>query len=258
MKNFMKKYSHVEVILITFITSALLLSANLGLTKNEINNSLHSPLNRVLQGNVQKGKVNYAAIEAYPEFNTYIESLKTEPTFNNQNEELAYWINAYNALVIKGILDGGSPSTFFGRRSFFNGNQYQLAGMKINLNDLERKVIIPIGEPRIHFAINCASSSCPKLRPQVFTAEELDTQLEHAAKEFINDTMRNYFDTKMKVAHISRIFDWFEEDFVKHSGSVQKYLAQYVDNAEVAEQLRNDVYKIKYLKYDWSLNGTKP
>ncbi len=254
----MNKPAHVELIFITTITFMLLLFTNLGLANSDANSNLHTAFNNVLEGNVHKGRVNYAAIKSHPEFKPYIESLKAKPSFNNQNDELTYWINAYNALVIKGILDGGSPSTFFGRKSFFKGDEYQLAGMSINLNDLERKIIIPIGEPRIHFAINCASSSCPKLRPQVFTANELESQLEHAANDFINDTMRNYFDAKMKVAHISKIFDWFEEDFVKHSGSVQKYLSQYVNDADIAKQLRNEEYKIKYLKYDWSLNGTKP
>ncbi|MEM7401711.1 MAG: DUF547 domain-containing protein [Pseudomonadota bacterium] len=250
----MNRQSPLGIVVIMFITFTMLLYANLGLA----NSNLHTPFNRVLEGNVINGQVDYSAIKLHPEFKPYIDSLKAKPTFNNQNEELTYWINAYNALVIKGILEGGSPSTFFGRNSFFKGDQYQLADMFINLNDLERKVIIPIGEPRIHFAINCASSSCPKLRPQVFTADELDTQLEHAANEFINDTSRNKFDSERKIARISKIFDWFEEDFVKHSGSVQKYLSQYVNNSEIAEHLRNEEYKIKYLKYDWSLNGTKP
>ena len=221
------------------------------------NENTHSSFNRVLTGNVLDGQVDYDAIASHPEFKPYIKSLKSKPTFASQQEELTYWINAYNALVIKGILDGGSPSTFFGRNDFFKGDQYELAGMTINLNDLERKVIIPIGEPRIHFAINCASSSCPKLRPTVFTELGLENELEHAAIEFINDNTRNQFDSQKKIARISKIFDWFEEDFVKHSGSVQKYLAQYVDDAEIAEQLRNEEYKVKYLKYDWSLNGTK-
>ena len=250
----MTNHSKIEVIFITILTFTLLLFANLGLASS----ALHDPFNKVLKSSVQNGKVNYGVIKSHPEFSTYIESLKSKPEFNNQEEELAYWINAYNALVIKGILNGGSPSTFFGRKSFFKGDQYELAGMNINLDDLERKVIIPIGEPRIHFAINCASTSCPKLQSHVFTANELDRLLEHTAKEFINDSTRNHFDKKMKIAHISKIFDWFEEDFVKHSGSVQKYLAQYVNDAEIAEQLRNETYKIKYLKYDWSLNGTKP
>lgn len=239
-----------------FTTFLLFLYANLGLADNKTGNNLHAPFNNVLEGNVDNGQVNYSAIRAHPEFDTYIESLKTKPAFNGRNEELAYWINAYNALVIKGILDGGSPSSFFGRNSFFKGDQYQLAGMSINLNDLERKVIIPIGEPRIHFAINCASASCPKLRQQVFSAEELETQLEHAAKEFINDTTRNKFDPAAKTASISKIFDWFKEDFVQHSGSVQKYLSTFVADEGIATQLRNEEYKIRYLKYDWSLNGT--
>ncbi len=222
------------------------------------NNEIHHPFNDVLSASVKNGKVNYKAIRNNPSFASYVESLKTKPTFTNQNEALAYWINSYNALVIQGILDGGSPSTFFGRKSFFKGNKYQLAGMKINLNDLERKVIIPIGEPRIHFAINCASSSCPKLIPEVYNAEIIDQQLTQAAKSFINDTMRNHFDPEMKIASISKIFDWFEEDFIKHSGSVQKYLAQYVMDENIANDLQVGNYKIKYLHYDWSLNGTKP
>ena len=118
------------------------------------------------------------------------------------------------------------------------------------MNDLERKVIIPLGEPRIHFAINCASSSCPKLQPTVFKADVLDQQLTDAANAFINDTMRNYFDRATKIAHISKIFDWFKEDFVKHSGSVLKYIAQYVKDEKIAKDLRDGNYKIRYLKYD--------
>lgn len=222
------------------------------------NSEIHKPFNDVLSTSVANGKVDYRAIKDNPSFSSYVESLKTKATFTNQNEALAYWINSYNALVIQGILDGGSPSTFFGRKSFFKGDIYQLAGMKINLNDLERKVIIPIGEPRIHFAINCASSSCPKLIPEVYNAEIIDQQLTQAAKAFINDTMRNHFDPEMKIASISKIFDWFEEDFINHSGSVEKYLAQYVNDENVADDLRAGNYKIKYLHYDWSLNGTKP
>lgn len=222
------------------------------------NDELHQPFNDALNTSVNHGKVDYKAIKDNPQFSTYIESLKNKPAFTNQNEELAYWINSYNALVIQGILNGGSPSTFFGRNRFFKKDKYQLAGKETNLNDLEREIIIPFDEPRIHFAINCASSSCPKLTPEVYNAEALDQQLDQAAKAFINDTMRNHFDPTLKIASISKIFDWFEDDFVKHSGSVEKYIAQYVNNESIAKDLSEGNYKIKYLKYDWSLNGTKP
>ena len=250
----MQKNNNFGVIVVMAFTFALLIYANLGWASTDI----HDPFNKVLSTSVKNGKVDYKAIKDNPNFSVYIDTLKMKPNFDNKNQELAYWINAYNALVIKGILDGGSPSSFFSRQSFFKGDEYELAGMQINLNDLERKVIIPIGEPRIHFAINCASTSCPKLQPNIFEAEILDQQLTEATNTFINDTMRNYFDPTTKTAHISKIFDWFEEDFVKHSGSVQKYLAQYVNDEAVAKDLRAENYKIRYLKYDWSLNGTKP
>ena len=124
--------------------------------------------------------------------------------------------------------------------------------------DLERSIIIPLGEPRIHFAINCASGSCPKLLSEAYQAEKLEQQLEIVTKDFINDSTRNEFDRDKKIARLSKIFDWFKTDFSDHSGSVQKYIAQYVDDPALAEELRNESYKIKYLKYDWSLNGTKP
>jgi hypothetical protein len=218
----------------------------------------HQPFNQVLRDTVLDGQVNYKAINSNPAFHAYVESLKAQQTFANQNEELAFWINGYNALVIQGILNGGSPSTFFGRNSFFKKDKYTIGGKSINLNDLERKVIIPIGEPRIHFAINCASSSCPKLLPEVFDAKNLDQQLNHSAQDFINDPTRNKFNEATKTASISKIFDWFEEDFVKHSGSVEKYIAQFLNDENIANDLRSGNYKIKYLKYDWSLNGTKP
>ena len=250
----MEKQYNFEVIAIMAITFNMLLFVNLGIASDEF----HAPFENALRGNVHNGKVDYQAIKENSNFHAYIESLKNKPSFESENQELAYWINAYNALVIKGILEGGSPSTFFSRQSFFKGDKYELAGMRINLNDLERKVIIPIGEPRIHFAINCASSSCPKLQPTVFKANVLDQQLNDATYAFINDTMRNYFDTATKTAYISKIFDWFEEDFVKHSGSVMQYIAQYVKDEKIAKDLRSGDYKIRYLKYDWNLNGTKP
>ncbi len=250
----MQKHYNFGIIVIMLITFALLLFANFGWANTEFN----KPFNDALKGNVRNGEVNYKAIKDNPSFQIYIESLKNEPTFENKIQEVAYWINAYNALVIKGILEGGSPSNFFSRQRFFKNDKYELAGKHISLNDLEHKVIIPLDEPRIHFAINCASSSCPKLRPSVFNADMLDKQLTDAAYAFINDTMRNYFDPATKIAYISKIFDWFERDFVKHSGSVEEYIAQYINDKTIAEDLRAGNYKIKYLKYDWTLNGTKP
>ncbi len=218
----------------------------------------HQRFDQVLQASVTDGNVDYPSILGNANFAQYLQELEPEPMFQNQAEALSYWINAYNALAIKGILDGRSPRTFFGRFGYFKQATYRVGGKTINLYDLERKVIIPLGEPRIHFAINCASQSCPKLQPMVYTATQLEKQLDASTRSFINDTTRNRFDRDQKVAYVSKIFDWFEQDFSQHSGSVQKYLARYVADPEIAKGLANEQYKVKYLKYNWQLNGIAP
>jgi len=221
------------------------------------NDNFHQPFSEVLSESVHNGLVDYKKIENNPKFLSYIESLEEETNFENTNEELAYWINAYNALVIHAILNGGSPRTIFSRIGFFKKNKYHVNGQRLSLYDIEHDMLLPLSDPRIHFAINCASRSRPKIKDQAYSAENLDAELTQAATDFINDTMRNHFDHSMNIASISKIFDWFKGEFVKHSGSVEEYLAQYIKDEKVANALREGNYKIKYLVYDWSLNGTK-
>lgn len=220
--------------------------------------SIHQRFDQVLKSSVADGNVDYTSIVNDPSFAQYLKDLEPEPMFQSQAEALSYWINAYNALAIKGILDGRSPSTLLGRFGYFKRAKYRVGGKAINLYDLERKVIIPLGELRIHFAINCASQSCPKLQSMAYTADMLEQQLDASTRTFINDPMRNRFDPDKKIAYISKIFDWFEQDFSRHSGSVQKYLARYVADPAIAKALANEQYKLKYLKYDWRLNGIAP
>ncbi len=221
--------------------------------------TIHQPFDEVLQNHVSDGKVDYPAIADDARFADYIKQLQAEPPgITTREGRLVYWINAYNALAIKGILDGKSPSSLFGRYRYFKSDTYRVGGKEINLYDLERDILIPMGEPRIHFAIVCASASCPKLLSEAYTPEKLEQQLELNTRIFINDTSRNRFDRENKVAHLSKIFDWFEEDFEKHSGSVQRYVARHIEDPELAKELQNDAYKVKHLKYDWSLNGVPP
>lgn len=221
--------------------------------------SEHDLFDAILKENVSsKGDVNYPGIKDDPRFTEYLDYLaKANPeAFSSEDEKLAFWINAYNALTIKGILDGLSPGGFFSRITFFKSTDYKVAGREINLYDLERDIIIPFHEPRIHFAINCASASCPILIPEAYTADKLERQLETNTISFINNEFKNQFDLEKKVASISKIFDWFPEDFERPAGSVQKYLANYAQDAEVSKLLAQDGFRVKYLKYDWSLNGT--
>ena len=113
-------------------------------------------------------------------------------------------------------------------------------------------------EPLIHFAIVCASTSCPKLQPWTYEPVQLDVQLDRVAREFINDPMRNRFDRTHKVASLSMIFKWFDEEFINAAGSVLAYIARYVSDPELAQDLMQSEYRIEYLKYDWTLNGITP
>ncbi|MEE8292715.1 MAG: DUF547 domain-containing protein [Candidatus Tectomicrobia bacterium] len=218
--------------------------------------SLHQLFDDVLRAHVVDGQVSYPDIGADAKFMQYIKEMKGDHVYKNQKERLAYWINAYNALAIQGILDGRSPRTLFGRFGYFKSAEYKIGGKEINLYDLERDVMIPLGELRIHFAINCASVSCPKLASAVYTADKLEEQLDASTRAFINDPSRNRFDRDKKVAYLSKIFRWFKKDFSQYAGSVQKYVARYVDDPDLAHALENERYKVKYLKYDWHLNGT--
>ncbi|PON18546.1 DUF547 domain-containing protein [Candidatus Entotheonella serta] len=242
------------------MTFRLLLVALLGIASmaGAADQSIHERFAQVLRSSVTDGEVDYTRIANNPNFAAYIKDLEAEPTFNSHSEALVYWINAYNALAIKGILDGRSPRTLLGKYSYFKKAKYRVGGKRINLYDLERKVIIPMGEPRIHFAINCASQSCPKLLSRAYTADTLDQQLDVNARAFINDPILNYFDRDKKIAYVSKIFDCYKKEFRQHAGSVQKYVSKYIRDPEVAKDLANEQYKIKYLKYDWRLNGISP
>lgn len=220
--------------------------------------NIHQGFDAVLKDHVTDGQVDYTSIQQDSRFHNYLSAIQNinPKNFATKQQQLAFWINAYNALAIKGIIDNLSPSSLFGRYSFFKSTNYKVAGQTINLDDLEKKIIIPFEEPRIHFAIVCASASCPKLRSEAYLASRLNEQLETNTYEFLNNENKNQFNSNKKVAKVSKIFDWFTDDFEKHSGSVQKYIAQYVDNKALKIALSNESYKIKYLKYDWQLNGT--
>ena len=217
----------------------------------------HVPFDALLRANVAKGVVNYPGFQDSAPFKAYVADLAKGVPLPAKADQLAYNINAYNAFAVQGILDGLSPSSTLGRVRYFKLQDWPLNGRKISLYDLEHKVLRPLGDPRIHFAIICASRSCPFLRSEAYSAAALDAQLDDQARQFVNDPFRNRFDKATKTAHLSEIFKWFEEDF-QGAGSVQKFIARYVADADVAKDLAQDGYKVQFIDYDWNLNGTPP
>ena len=221
----------------------------------------HQAWDRIVLAHVRDGQVDYPAIQADGRLDDYLSDLnRIDPTrLARRQDQLAFWINAYNAFAVQGILDHESPRTLWGRYRYFMSREYRVGGTTINLYDLERQVLIEqFHEPLIHFAIVCASTSCPKLQPWAYEPDQLDRQLVQVAKAFINDPTRNRFDRTQHVASLSMIFHWFESDFSAAAGSVLAYLARYVDDPDLANELTQPGYRIEYLEYDWSLNGMAP
>jgi hypothetical protein len=220
----------------------------------------HRAFEDVLQVTVRDGQVDYPAIQTDRRFAQYLDQLdRVDPNGFSREDRLAYWINAYNAFAVKGILDGYSPMTLWGRYRYFIGRDYRVSGAHINLYDLERAVLIgQFHEPLMHFAIVCASASCPKLQPWAYEGTRLPRQLDQVARAFINDPTRNRFDRRQKVAWLSMIFKWFEQDFTAAAGSTLAYVARYIDNPDLAKELIQPGYRIEFLEYDWSLNGIPP
>lgn len=221
----------------------------------------HHLWDQVLRAHVADGQVNYQGMAKDKRFAEYLADLNhVDPNaLPTRADRLAFWINAYNAFAVKGIIDGYSPRSLWGRYRFFIARDYRVGGETINLYDLERSLLIPdFKEPRIHFAIVCASASCPKLRSSAYVGEELDRQLDEAAREFINDPAKNRFDRDNHVARLSMIFNWFTHDFAAHSGSLMQYVKRYLNDPALVHELEQTPYTIEFLDYDWSLNGTPP
>ncbi|MGJ8548776.1 DUF547 domain-containing protein [Winogradskyella wichelsiae] len=209
----------------------------------------HSTFNDLLQKFVSAdGNVDYKGLKSnYKTLQSYIELLKTNQPSDNwtKNDKLAYWINAYNALTIDLILKNYPIKSIKDIKDPWDQRLWKLGTTWQNLNDIEHKILRSMNEPRIHFAIVCASISCPKLQNTAFTASKLEDQLTNATKEFLADTTKN--ELSKEQIKISRIFKWFKKDF-ETNGSLIDFLNQYSD-----VKISNSAKK-SFKDYDWNLN----
>lgn len=211
--------------------------------------------------------IDYKSIKASPgQLNQYLKEIEglTEESYLafSKDQQLAFMINAYNALTIKLIIDNyplksirdiGSIITGPWKQKFF-----KLFGEKANLDHIEHEIIRKkFDEPRIHFALVCASIGCPALSSKAYTAEKLDQQLEDGAKKFISDQTRNRYIKNKKRLELSSIFKWYGDDFKNKYGSYLNFVVdRMTENLELRKTLLSDKTTIKYLAYNWNLNET--
>lgn len=216
----------------------------------------HDPWNALLSQYVDtNGRVAYRNLQEKDAatFARYLTTLAQARLDGlSEAEEKAFWINAYNAVIVNGILQGHTAENILKRKRLFSWYALPIAGKDRTPEEIEHEILRKqFRDPRIHFAIVCASTSCPKLRAEAYSAERLDQQLDEAARQFVNDSTRNQVDHQQIM--LSMIFKWFARDFIDHAGSVKSFLQRFVtdDKKDIVEQLSGDP---KYLEYNWTLN----
>jgi len=204
------------------------------------------------------GLVDYQGMmEDSNQLQQYLDLIRQNPPNDKKwssAEQMAYWINAYNAFTVELILDYYPTASI---KDIKNGVPFvntvwdikfiKIGGEELDLNNIEHGILRKdFTDPRVHFALVCASMSCPKLQNFAFTADKLDEQLDQAAREFINEPFRN--EIGGETIYLSKILDWYWGDFK----------AQYDDRYELVDQYTEEALDrtrpIEFLEYDWTLN----
>jgi len=222
----------------------------------------HSKLDAVLRKYVANKKIDYAGLKRdQGSLGSYLDSVSevAQSDFKSwdDKQELAFLINVYNAATLKLVIDHyplKSIKKIGGFKGPWKMKVVRVFGGTYTLDQIEHEMIRKnYGDPRAHFAINCASGGCPSLRNEAYRGDKIDAQLNEQGKIFMGDASKNRIDRANGRLYLSPLFDWFKGDFVGKSGSVEKFIAPYVSATDRAAVLGGKL-KVKYTDYDWSLN----
>ncbi len=220
----------------------------------------HSAYDRLLKKHVnENGLVNYKGFKAdQKEFDQYLDLLSKNPPAKSwsKNEQMAYWINAYNAYTIRLVLnhypvqsikDIGSKIKIPFVTTPWASKFFSIGGEKMSLDNIEHGTLRKkFNDPRIHFALVCASISCPRLRNEAYSADKLDRQLDEEGQGFLNDPTKNKL--SKDAAQLSKYFDWYKGDWSNNGQSVVSWVNKYA-NTKISPST-----KVSYLNYNWKLN----
>ncbi len=223
--------------------------------------------------------VDYKVLKDDQKFEKLLRDLEkfSPDALTTREEKMAFWINVYNIFAVKMVTDHYPVESIrnigTALRSVWKQRAGTVGGRGYTLNEIEHEILRPMGDPRIHAAIVCASVSCPDLRKEAFTAQRLDEQLDEQMKKFLaNPTKGLRVDADRGTVHLSPIFDWFSDDFKKKkdTGIVPKIL-DWIDKdyksqrevlsfvqkyapAEAKDVLKKPSLKIAYMDYNWKVN----
>jgi hypothetical protein len=233
--------------------------------------SRHQLFTELLSMYVHDGSVNYNQMRSDTLLTEYIDWLaEANPdTFPDEKEKLAFWINAYNAYTLKIICDnypvesindlhsGGLILGMVFKSTVWDRKFVVVNEKAMTLNAIEHEIVRPrFKDPRAHFALVCASKSCPPLRGEAYEGSTLNEQLDDQARRFLRNPFWNEFFREENRAELSKIFSWYDTDFGASDADVLKHVARFLPDS-LGQQILADPpgWDISYKSYDWSLNG---
>lgn len=227
----------------------------------------------------EQGRVDYGSLkQSGADLDAYVAALaarspKSEPAaFPSRASQLAYWINAYNALTISGVVENWPVSSVrkigFLPFAFFRSKKFTVGGRQMTLDDIENILRQELRETRIHFAIVCASNSCPHLQSGAYTAENVESLLDQAGRAYVNDPRNLFLDAPHNRATIPSIFKWFRQDFEDYARRNKLATTGLASTGDVAldfmRKFANDANRraidalknprVSYFDYDWGIN----
>jgi hypothetical protein len=224
---------------------------------------------QVLSDHVKNGVVDYKAIKQDKRFDDYIRLLqKADPQKIETKDQLAFWLNVYNAFTLKIVIDhypvksimdlngiGGFAISYVTKSTVWDKKFIVINGQTYSLNTIENDIIRKAGDARVHFAIVCAAKSCPPLRSEAYETDKLDAQLTSQGKTFLSQKNKNYVDLDKKEIYLSKIFDWFADDFKKNAATPLDFTLRFLPD-DIAAKIKADpkAFKLNFTDYDWSLN----
>ena len=227
----------------------------------------HSGLDRLLARYVdQRGMVDYAGwkksrqdLRALEDYLKSIGCVDLRKSASRQ-AKLAFWINAYNALTLNGMLREYPTDSIRNHTArLFGYNIWQdlqvwVDGDYYFIEQMEHEILRPMSEPRIHFAIVCASIGCPKLRNEAYTLSRLEEQLDSNARDFFADRNKFRADARSRTLYVSPILKWFGGDFGRNQGEVLRFIAPYLPSESARKLALQRNARVRYLDYDWGIN----
>ncbi len=196
-------------------------------------------------------KADHAELDRYVAWVGKVGPQDHPDLFPTRDDKLAYYLNSYNAIAMWKVLKAGVPHDlgFFARQFFFRRDSIAVGGQEYTLTSYETDVIRKLGDPRVHFALNCMSESCPRLPREAFVADGLDQRLDQLARKFFAEPRNVRLDTASKTVHFSEILKFYTDDFLSKAPSLIAYANRY----RAADAQIPGNYSVEFIDYDWTI-----